>query len=560
MERSVAAVADLNVLVPRARRADGNEASLAHRVAVLAGCPIEQLEALCAAQLGLRFIVAPALHAAAAEFSAVGFTDCVGRAVLPVGDAGGTLYIVDDPWDERLLRWLSNRIGCYPRLAWGDRHAILAALELSQQRLKASSGLGIAAVHASDCAGDAANVISIETIERTTSAVVRFVDAAIYDAWNSGASDIHFECDRTGVTVKLRLDGVLVETAALPDRARAEEVISRIKVLAQLDIAEQRVPQDGRFRARLGARELDFRVSIMPSIFGEDAVVRLLDKSQLRSGATGISLASLGIDADAGERIRKLSRRPHGMLLVTGPTGSGKTTTLYAALSEIRTGQEKIITIEDPVEYELPGVLQIPVNEKKGLTFSQGLRSILRHDPDKILVGEIRDSETAEIAVQAALTGHLVFTTVHANSVYDVISRFAHMKLDLHSLTSALNGVVAQRLIRRICTSCSESARATPELLTRLAGVGLATTGVRPARGRGCEHCRGTGYKGRQAIAEVLPFDDTLRALVLRRADVEEVKQRAEATGVVPLAKRALELVAQGATTLEEIDRVIAYE
>ncbi|AVR96628.1 general secretion pathway protein GspE [Pseudoduganella armeniaca] len=548
------------MLVPRARRADDSESSLAHRVALLAGCAVAQLEALCVAQLGLRFVVTPALHAADAQFSVLSFTDCVSRAVLPVREASGTLYIVDDPWDERLLRWLSNRIGCYPDLAWGDRDAILAALELSQQRLKASSGLGIAALHEGGGATDMANVISIETIERTTSAVVRFVDAAIYDAWNSGASDIHFECDRTGVTVKLRLDGVLVETAALPDRARAEEVISRIKVLAQLDIAEQRVPQDGRFRARLGARELDFRVSIMPSIFGEDAVVRLLDKSQLRGAAMDISLASLGIDADASERIRKLSRRPHGMLLVTGPTGSGKTTTLYAALSEIRTGQEKIITIEDPVEYELPGVLQIPVNEKKGLTFSQGLRSILRHDPDKILVGEIRDSETAEIAVQAALTGHLVLTTVHANSVYDVISRFAHMKLDLHSLTSALNGVVAQRLIRRICPACSETTGATSELSARLASVGLAPLDARPARGRGCEHCRGTGYKGRHAIAEVLPFDDTLRALVLRRADVREIKQHAEALGVVSLVKRALELVAQGATTLEEIDRVIAYE
>ncbi len=273
-----------------------------------------------------------------------------------------------------------------------------------------------------------------------------------------------------------------------------------------------------------------------------------------------ISLASLGLDADAIERIRRLAKRPHGMLLVTGPTGSGKTTTLYAALTEIQTGQEKIITIEDPVEYELPGVLQIPVNEKKGLTFSQGLRSILRHDPDKILVGEIRDAETAEIAVQAALTGHLVFTTVHANSVFDVISRFVHMDIDLYSLMSALNGVVAQRLIRRNCPLCAEAETVPQELIERMKNANMNIGQVRVARGRGCEHCRNTGYKGRYAIAEVLPFDDALRTMILSRADVTVIKNHALAMGVRPLGVRALDLVASGATTLEEIDRVVAYD
>jgi len=280
----------------------------------------------------------------------------------------------------------------------------------------------------------------------------------------------------------------------------------------------------------------------------------------LRGDAQSISLSGLGLDDDAVSRIRRLARRPHGMLLVTGPTGSGKTTSLYAALSEVQTGQEKIITIEDPVEYELPGVLQIPVNEKKGLTFSQGLRSILRHDPDKILVGEIRDSETAEIAVQAALTGHLVFTSVHANSVFDVISRFAHMDIDLYSLMSALNGVVAQRLIRNNCPRCSKPEPASRELIDRLKASGMEWSNVQPARGDGCEHCRQTGYKGRRAIAEVLPFDDSMRALVLRRAEIAEIKQHALAHGVRPLALRALDLVVDGATTLEEVDRVVAYD
>lgn len=550
---------NLNELLPRARRAGGG-ASLACRVAALAACEPDALAGVAEAQLGVPYLTQAALNALTVEFSTLGFTECVTRAVLPFRAEGRLCFAVGDPWDDRLLGWLADRTGGYPALAWTDQAAIAAVLEHAQQRLKASTELGTGARQEGAARDVTTNVISIETIERTASAVVRFVDAAIYDAWRSGASDIHFECDRAGVRVKLRLDGVLVPTAELADRVRAEEVISRIKVLAQLDIAERRVPQDGRFRVTLGERDLDFRVSIMPSIFGEDAVVRLLDKGQLRGNAADISLASLGIDADARGCIRKLAKRPHGMLLVTGPTGSGKTTTLYAALTEIRSVQEKIITIEDPVEYELPGVLQIPVNEKKGLTFSQGLRSILRHDPDKILVGEIRDSETAEIAVQAALTGHLVFTTVHANSAYDVISRFAHMQLDLYSLMAALNGIVAQRLIRRNCGACSRPVAVDAELAQRLVAAGLGNVRATPARGAGCDECRDTGYKGRQAIAEVLPFDDTLRALTLRRADVRELKAHARTLGVVPLTVLALELVAAGTTTLAEIDRVIAYE
>jgi len=564
---SVASAPALSALLGRARRrAAESGQGVAMELAALAGCGIEMLAARSQVELDMRHFSLGELVALAPEFARIGFTDCLARAIYPSRVGDDNVFVVADPWDDQVLQWLSNRIGRYPLLAWAAKADILAALEQAQHGIKASSGLAgvsaqgsVAGARTLD-ADASSSVISIETIERSTSPIVRFVDAAIYDAWKAGASDIHFECDRGGVHVKLRLDGVLVAASVLPDRIRAEEVISRIKVLAQLDIAERRVPQDGRFRIALGERELDFRVSIMPSIFGEDAVVRLLDKSQLRGDAQVISLASLGLDADAIDRIRRLARRPHGMLLVTGPTGSGKTTTLYAALSEIQTGQEKIITIEDPVEYELPGVLQIPVNEKKGLTFSSGLRSILRHDPDKILVGEIRDAETAEIAVQAALTGHLVFTTVHANSVFDVISRFAHMDIDLYSLMSALNGVVAQRLIRSNCPVCTEAETPAPDMLERFAQVRIAADQVRTARGRGCEHCRKTGYKGRHAIAEVLPFDDMLRTMILRRADVVEIKRYALELGVRPLGVRALDLVAAGATTMEEIDRVVAHE
>lgn len=509
---------------------------------------------------GLPYFSSSDLNAAPPQLTHIGFTDCVNRGVYPLLRDGATLFVVADPWDEQLLQWLSNRCGQYPRMGWAALPDIQAALEQAQAGIKASSQLGPRTAPAAGGAADGGKSISLESIERSGSAVVRFVDSAIYDAWKAGASDIHFECDRSGVRVKLRLDGVLVPASELADPQRAEEVISRIKVLAQLDIAERRVPQDGRFRVALGQRELDFRVSIMPSIHGEDAVVRLLDKTQLHDASNVISLASLGLDEDAMARIRRLAKKPHGMLLVTGPTGSGKTTTLYAALSEIRTEQDKIITIEDPVEYELPGVLQIPVNEKKGLTFSQGLRSILRHDPDKILVGEIRDPETAEIAVQAALTGHLVFTTVHANSVFDVISRFSHMDIDLYSVMSALNGIVAQRLIRSNCPRCAQPEVSTPALRERLQAAGVAPQELRLARGQGCDHCRQTGYKGRRAIAEVLPVDDSLRAMIMRRADVADIKRYALGLGVRPLALRALDLVASGATTIDEVERVVDYD
>ena len=386
--------------------------------------------------------------------------------------------------------------------------------------------------------------------------IVSFVDAAIRRAIAISASDIHFECNRSGVTVKHRLDGVMQAFARMEGTSSAEAVISRIKVLSQLDITERRLPQDGRFRHVADGAPMDMRVSIMPSVHGEDAVLRLLDKAQFRGASQGISLDALGFDAQRRAVIGDLATEPSGMLLVTGPTGSGKTTTLYAVLSEINSGLEKIITIEDPVEYELEGVLQIPVNERKGLTFAKGLRSILRHDPDRILVGEIRDAETAEIAVQASLTGHQVFTTVHANSVADVMGRFLHFGLDMFGFTSALNGVVVQRLLRRLCSHCkSESAPTESE------GQVFDRHAVpRPAvlhRAAGCEACLGAGYAGRFVIAEIHRVDDALRELVTARATLTMLKQHAQDSRIETLQQVGLVRAARGETTMEELKRVV---
>lgn len=391
----------------------------------------------------------------------------------------------------------------------------------------------------------------------TGSPVVAFVDRAVRRAYEEGASDIHFETHRHGIAIKFRIDGVMCPGERLDDPQRAEEVISRIKVLAQLDITERRRPQDGRIHwAQPGQEALDLRVSVMPSIFGEDAVLRLLDRAQLRHSQQTVSLDALGFASPVAGRIRALAARPHGMLLITGPTGSGKTTTVYAALTEVNDGLEKIITIEDPVEYELAGVLQIPVNEQKGLTFATGLRSILRHDPDKILVGEIRDAETAEIAVQSALTGHLVLTTVHANSLFDVLGRFQHFGIDPFGLASALNGVVVQRLLRRLCPQCAGWRAATDAEADLFVAHGLPgpTQLPQPA---GCSHCRGTGYRARIVVAEIHELSDHHRDLIVQRAPLLQLKSALGASGPDTLLGSALAACARGQTSLEEIRRVV---
>lgn len=401
-----------------------------------------------------------------------------------------------------------------------------------------------------------AEVLSFASINDAASPAIKLVNSTLYDALRAGASDIHLESTPTGLAIKYRIDGVLDPATTLSGVTLAEHVISRLKVLAELDIAERRIPQDGSFRVEVSGRDIDLRLSIMPSVHGEDAVIRILDKRAMIEAYGALTLESLGFDEESLIKLRRLAEEPYGMLLVTGPTGSGKTTTLYAAISEIHNGRDKIITIEDPVEYQLPDVLQIPVNDKKGLTFARGLRSILRHDPDKIMVGEIRDRETAEIAVQSALTGHLVLTTVHANNAFDVFGRFTHMGIDPYSFVSALNGVWAQRLIRVNCPHCARPCGVDRAELDR---YGLSEDQVGRASfaaGVGCGDCRGTGYKGRKSIAEVLLLNDELRELVIEKASVRRIKEAARANGTQSLREAALALVLRGETTFDEMKRV----
>jgi len=403
-------------------------------------------------------------------------------------------------------------------------------------------------------------VVSLEKIRGDESPIIKLVDSAIYNAVEKRASDIHLETAANEVIIKYRIDGVLYPAMEPIEKKYHSSIISRIKIMSELDIAEKRVPQDGRFKLKIDSKIIDFRVSIMPSIFGEDAVIRILDKEHLSKEFAKLSLDGLGFEGDLLAKIRKNTKKPYGMILVTGPTGSGKTTTLYAAIIEINNSEEKIITIEDPVEYQLPDVLQVPVNEKKGLTFARGLRSILRHDPDKIMVGEMRDSETAQIAVQSALTGHLVFTTVHANNVIDVIGRLLNMGVEPYNFVSALNCILAQRLVRNICPACKEPVKVPRELLQE---SGLDADKYKDHafyEGRGCSECNNTGYHGRTAIAEFLELSDTIREMILERRPFADIKKRAKEEGMVFLRESAIDKVFKGKTTFREINRVTFVE
>jgi general secretion pathway protein E len=515
-----------------------------------------------AAYFGLRPLSMAALRRIRPDFEIVSFPDCQRRACV-VGQLHGEsalTVVLTDPTDTRLRQWLDVRIGQrdveFALAGTADLQALLATAEKSLRAMDAVK------VHTerSTAAGEQGLAISISHIDATASPVVRLVDSTLYDALRAGASDVHMETQPDGMVIKYRLDGVLEVVKQIDNLEIAHQAISRIKVVSELDIAERRIPQDGRFQVVVDGREIDFRVSIMPNLFGEDAVLRVLDRKHLTGHFKALTLDTLGFVPEALEFIRSLSQMPYGLLLVTGPTGSGKTTTLYAALSEINTGLDKIVTIEDPIEYQLPGVLQIPVNEKKGLTFARGLRSILRHDPDKIMVGEIRDAETAQIAVQAALTGHQVFTTVHANNVFDVIGRFANMGVDSYSLVAALNGIVAQRLLRLTCPHCAAHDKVSPELLARSRIPPTRLAGANLRRGLGCAHCRGSGYKGRRAIAETLPMSDQLRDQLVQRAPISQIRQSARESGFSSLRDAAVALALAGDTTLEEINRVTPVE
>lgn len=465
------------------------------------------------------------------------------------------LAVMTDPFDRNLRAWIEVRVTSVLQWALCTRADFETYLARHERAHRAVDGV-LAETQGEAAATDGVDNLSLESISRDTSPIVKFVHSTVYDALRADASDIHFETSAHGLSVRYRIDGVLVHITTAAGVEVSEQVISRIKVMSELDIAERRVPQDGRFKLAMDGRPVDFRVSIMPSVHGEDAVLRVLDKQSLTEAMQGLRLDALGFDNKLVQQLRRLSSLPYGMLLVTGPTGSGKTTTLYAAISETHTGSDKIVTIEDPVEYQLPGVLQIPVNEKKGLTFARGLRSILRHDPDKIMVGEIRDSETAQIAIQSALTGHLVFTTVHANNVFDVMSRFVHMGVDTYSFVSALSGILAQRLVRLVCEQCASTYVPPRKLLLDSQVSIVATADFEFRIGRGCAHCRGTGYRGRKAIGELLMLDDEMREAIVARAPARQLKQLAHQAGIKLIRAAAMDLVARGETTLEEVNRV----
>jgi type II secretory ATPase GspE/PulE/Tfp pilus assembly ATPase PilB-like protein len=481
---------------------------------------------------------------------------------VPYRRAGKSLEIVvSDPTDLPMIDELGVLLSTPIKVAVGPRGAIESILkksESSQRVLEdATESFHLQLLKEEDNGEES---LTVERLTSDLSPVIRLVDSTIYTAIQRRASDIHIETQDDAVHVKYRIDGVLQPAMRPIAKQFHSSIISRIKVMAELDIAEKRVPQDGRFKLRTPGKTIDFRVSIMPSVHGEDSVIRILDKESISEQFTELRLDILGFPDAELKRFRKYIAEPYGMVLVTGPTGSGKTTTLYAALSEIKSVEDKIITIEDPVEYQLRGITQIPINEKKGLTFARGLRSILRHDPDKIMVGEIRDNETAQIAINSALTGHLVFTTVHANNVLDVLGRFLNMGVEAYQFVSALNCVLAQRLVRNICHHCKRPATVTRALLEE--------SGLDPAlehshvfhEGIGCIECGGTGYKGRTAICELLDLSDHIREMILEKRPTSEIKKAAREEGMRFLRESAVERVMEGTTTLREINKVTFVE
>jgi type IV pilus assembly protein PilB len=438
---------------------------------------------------------------------------------------------------------------------------ILKKTEQSQRVLEeASEGFALDVIREDEQTGEETISIDKLTAQGDISPIIRLVDTTIFTALQRRASDIHIETRDDSVAIKFRIDGVLSQAMPPIGKEHHSTIISRIKVMSELDISERRVPQDGRFRVRFNGRAIDFRVSIMPSIHGEDAVLRVLDKESMSEKFRTLTLDVVGFDPEDLRKFRRYIKEPYGMVLVTGPTGSGKTTTLYAAVNEIKTDEDKIITIEDPVEYQLRGITQIPVNEKKGLTFARGLRSILRHDPDKIMVGEIRDMETAQIAINSALTGHLVFTTVHANNVVDVIGRFLNMGVEPYNFVSALNCILAQRLVRLICDSCRTVVHYPPEALEASGLDPQQWSEVAFYEGQGCIECSGAGFRGRTAIHELLDLSDRIREMILGKKPTSEIRRAAREEGMKFLRESALDKVRLGLTTLKEINKVTFIE
>ncbi len=481
---------------------------------------------------------------------------------VPLREQDGVLRLaIADPHDLPALDELEILLGRPFTIVISTRSAILKALsrsEGSNQALKELEAEYRSVLVKEDDRGE--EVLSVETITKDQSPVVKLLDTIILSALQKRASDIHIEASDEAVQVRLRLDGILTPAMEPLDAKLHAPLISRLKVMSELDIAERRVPQDGRFRMRMDHKTVDFRVSILPSAYGESVVIRILDREAITAGVTALRLDSLGFNREDLRKFRRSITEPYGMVLVTGPTGSGKTTTLYAAISEINIADDKIITIEDPVEYQLCGVVQIPVNEKKGLTFARGLRSILRHDPDKIMVGEIRDAETAQIAIQSALTGHLVFTTVHANNAFDVIGRFVNMGIEPYNFVSSLNCILAQRLVRTLCMNCREEA-ALDQALAQESGLDYTQFKDVPVyEPRGCPECHNTGFHGRQCITEFLDLTHPVKEMILDKKPPSEIRKLVVAEGMTSLREAALEKVWSGATSLKEINRVTFIE
>ncbi|BCZ83044.1 type II secretion system ATPase PulE [Paraburkholderia terrae] len=553
---TIAPLFDADLLARARAAASATQRHIVAELETLTGVEPRQLLQALAQLLDMRVIETADMLALKPAFDRVPLSRAMQRRCVLLRDGDASFVgVVTSPFDLDLQTWLAAQANAAIdiRLALpSDLQAYHARMEESTRAIDSLVTGGVEA----QAEGRTAQVLSFETVSEAASPAVKLVNSTLYDALKAGASDIHLESTPSGLALKYRVDGVLDAAATLNGVETAEQVISRLKVLAELDIAERRVPQDGSFRVAAGGRDIDLRVSIMPSIHGEDAVIRILDKRAMIEAYGSLTLEALGYDSESLVALRALAEEPYGMLLVTGPTGSGKTTTLYAALTEIHNGRDKIITIEDPVEYQLPGILQIPVNEKKGLTFARGLRSILRHDPDKIMVGEIRDRETAEIAVQSALTGHLVLTTVHANNVFDVFGRFSHMGIDPYAFVSALNGIWAQRLMRVNCAHCAAPYMPTDAELARLGLSRADVAGFDFRQGTGCGDCRGTGYRGRRAIAEILILDDEIRDMVVEKQPIRAIKDVARKNGTRRLRDVALNLVKRGETTLAEVKRV----
>ncbi|MBX3305051.1 MAG: Flp pilus assembly complex ATPase component TadA [Nitrospira sp.] len=522
----------------------------------------DQLAHALASQYGLTYDPLTNFRIAPQYYESISIKWMQRVPFVPLNEQAGVLTIaVAEPHNLLGLDELELLIGKPLELVVSSRSAILAALERSEgssQVLREFEAEYRSVLVKEDERGE--EILALDHAGEDQSPTVKLLDSILLNAMQRRASDIHIEAADRATNVKLRVDGILVPAMDPLDIRLHAPLVSRLKVMSDLDIAERRVPQDGSFRMRLDRKTVDFRVSILPSVFGESVVIRILDRDSIATGVSDLKLERLGFNPEDLKRFRKSITRPHGMVLVTGPTGSGKTTTLYAAISEMNTMEDKLITIEDPVEYQLSGVVQIPVNEKKGLTFARGLRSVLRHDPDKIMVGEIRDAETAQIAIQSALTGHLVLTTVHANNVFDVIGRFASMGIDAYNFLAALNCVLAQRLVRILCPSCRTPMKAQQALIEE---SGLDYNQYKDTlfyEGTGCPQCHGTGYRGRKCITEFLDLTDEIKEMIHAERPLSEIRYRAVTDGMITLRQSALKKVLNGETSLREINRVTFSE